>query len=229
MAEPASRNSSGKCESCGYSESHDPNCPRPREAWHKWEDADPEMLEPFYSKWVGLLTSEGLHAKADIATVLALLDQRIHKMETAPRSERPFIPEGWKLVPVEATAAMTFAGLAAHPDLGATGIWQAMYDAAPSEAGAERDPNAPDPVEHARELAAALIEARKELVEIRPEAARYRWLRERPFGADFEHSSIEKGAGWALIFCMPEGSTISANLDKSLDEAMASSAERSER
>ena len=141
-------------------------------------------------------------------------------------SERPFIPEGWKLVPVEATAAMTFAGLAAHPDLGATGIWQAMYDAAPSEAGAERDPNDPDPVEHARELAVALIEARKELVEIRPEAARYRWLRERPFGADFEHSSIEKGAGWALIFCMPEGSTISANLDKSLDEAMASSAER---
>lgn len=95
------------------------------------------------------------------------------------------------------------------------------------EAGAERDPNDPDPVEHARELAVALIEARKELVEIRPEAARYRWLRERPFGADFEHSSIEKGAGWALIFCMPEGSTISANLDKSLDEAMASSAERS--
>lgn len=95
-----------------------------------------------------------------------------------------------------------------------------------SEAGAERDPNDPDPVEHARELAAALIEARKELVEIRPEAARYRWLRERPFGADFEHSSIEKGAGWALIFCMPEGSTISANLDKSLDEAMASSNER---
>lgn len=94
---------------------------------------------------------------------------------------------------------------------------------AESKAGAERDPNDPDPVEHARELAVALIEARKELVEIRPEAARYRWLRERPFGADFEHSSIEKGAGWALIFCMPEGSTISANLDKSLDEAMASS------
>lgn len=72
-----------------------------------------------------------------------------------------------------------------------------------SEAGAERDPNDPDPVEHARELAAALIEARKELVEIRPDAARYRWPRGRTFGADFEHSSIEQGAGWALIFFMP--------------------------
>lgn len=40
-----------------------------------WRNADPEELEPFYSKWVGLLTSEGLHAKADIATVLAMLDR----------------------------------------------------------------------------------------------------------------------------------------------------------
>jgi hypothetical protein len=52
-----------------------PAQPPASEAWKRWRDADPEALEPFYSKWVGLLTSEGLHAKADIATVLALLDR----------------------------------------------------------------------------------------------------------------------------------------------------------
>jgi hypothetical protein len=52
-----------------------------REAWEGWQDADPEALEPYYTKWVGLLTSEKLHAKADIATVLALLDQRISQLE----------------------------------------------------------------------------------------------------------------------------------------------------
>lgn len=42
--ESSSRNSSGKCESCGYVESHDANCPRPRhaeaEAWAERHDID---------------------------------------------------------------------------------------------------------------------------------------------------------------------------------------------
>ncbi len=41
-----------------------------------WENADPELLEPWYTHWVGALTAQGLHDKADIATVLAILSQR---------------------------------------------------------------------------------------------------------------------------------------------------------
>lgn len=42
-----------------------------------WKDAEPLDLEPFYSHWVNELTAQGLHAKADIATVLAILSRRI--------------------------------------------------------------------------------------------------------------------------------------------------------
>lgn len=42
-----------------------------------WDEADPEALEPWYSHWVGELTAQGLHAKADIATVLAILSKRL--------------------------------------------------------------------------------------------------------------------------------------------------------
>lgn len=48
----------------------------PSDKWKLWANADPEQMEPYYSYWVGALTSEGLHAKADIATVLALLHQQ---------------------------------------------------------------------------------------------------------------------------------------------------------
>jgi hypothetical protein len=47
---------------------------------HQWEDADPEKLEPWYSHWVMELTAQGLHSKADIATVLAILSQRLSGM-----------------------------------------------------------------------------------------------------------------------------------------------------
>lgn len=42
-----------------------------------WRNADPERLEPYYSHWVSKLTTDDLHAKSDIATVLALLHQQL--------------------------------------------------------------------------------------------------------------------------------------------------------
>ena len=44
-----------------------------------WQEADPEELEPWYSHWVSELTAQGLHAKANIATVLAILSKRLAK------------------------------------------------------------------------------------------------------------------------------------------------------
>jgi len=44
------------------------------ERW-QWEGVDLERLEPWYSHWVGQLTAQGLHSKADIATVMAMLSQ----------------------------------------------------------------------------------------------------------------------------------------------------------
>lgn len=49
------------------------------------------------------------------------------------------------------------------------------------------------------------------------DAERYRWLKARLLGADFECSAIEPGAGWALTFHMPEGATVSADLDATID------------
>lgn len=53
---------------------------------HEWENADPELLEPWYSHWVQQLTEQGLHSKADIATVLAILSQ--HAEDSAHDSLR---------------------------------------------------------------------------------------------------------------------------------------------
>lgn len=37
-----------------------------------WRNANPMKLEPWFARWMMALTSEGLHDKADIATVLAM-------------------------------------------------------------------------------------------------------------------------------------------------------------
>lgn len=52
------------------------------------------------------------------------------------------------------------------------------------------------------------------------DAVRYRWLKERLMGFDFESKAIEEGAGWALVFCMPEGSDVPGDLDRVVDAAM---------
>lgn len=49
---------------------------RPSEKWKFWRTARVMELEPYYCYWVSHLTSEDLHAKADIATVLAILHQQ---------------------------------------------------------------------------------------------------------------------------------------------------------
>ena len=54
---------------------------------HQWEDADPAALEPWYSHWVMELTAQGLHDKADIATVLAILSKRIADRSSCEQRE----------------------------------------------------------------------------------------------------------------------------------------------
>ena len=43
----------------------------------------PFKLEPYYSRHVAAMTSEGLHAKSDIAAELAWRDQRCQRLEDA--------------------------------------------------------------------------------------------------------------------------------------------------
>lgn len=43
----------------------------------QWQEARPMELEPWYCHWVNELTAQGLHAKSDIATVLAILSKRL--------------------------------------------------------------------------------------------------------------------------------------------------------
>jgi len=43
-----------------------------------WRNANPRELEPQFSIWMNALTAEGLHQKADIAIVLAILDREIN-------------------------------------------------------------------------------------------------------------------------------------------------------
>ncbi len=53
----------------------------PSDRWKHWREARPMELEPHYCYWVSHLTSEGLHAKSDIATVLAILHQQRDDLE----------------------------------------------------------------------------------------------------------------------------------------------------
>ena len=62
------------------------------------------------------------------------------------------------------------------------------------------------------------IFAVEEPTEDEKDAARYRWLRGRLIGADFDWN--ETGAS-ALVFEMPKAARISASCDKTIDDAMA--------
>lgn len=46
---------------------------------------------------------------------------------------------------------------------------------------------------------------------------RYQWLKERLFGANFEYELDEEDTMSALIFMLPEGAAVSANLDATID------------
>ena len=70
--------------------------------------------------------------------------------------------------------------------------------------------NAQMHMEAARDLAVQLEAAQAD-------AERYRWLRERLIGADFDWQ--ESGI-YALVFEMPEGVGVSADCDKTIDAAM---------
>lgn len=68
----------------------------------QWGDVDPEALEPWYSYWVSEMTSQGLHSKADIATVLAVLSDRLAKASavTEVGTHTPLL-RGWQLILTE--------------------------------------------------------------------------------------------------------------------------------
>jgi hypothetical protein len=75
---------------------------QPSTQWKFWREARVMELEPYYCYWVSHLTSEGLHDKADIATVLAILHQqrddahadalRLHKDKMALIDEKISAP-----------------------------------------------------------------------------------------------------------------------------------------
>jgi hypothetical protein len=86
------------------SRSHDDE---PSAAPGDWRAVRPMDLEPYYCHWVNKLTADDLHAKSDIATVLALLHRelddvkadylRVHKEKTDllfARSESGALPPG---------------------------------------------------------------------------------------------------------------------------------------
>lgn len=53
------------------------NCETPSAAPGDWRAVRPMDLEPYYCHWVNKLTADDLHAKSDIATVLALLHREL--------------------------------------------------------------------------------------------------------------------------------------------------------
>lgn len=53
----------------------------PSDAPGNWRAARPMELDPYYCHWVSKLTSDDLHAKSDIATVLALLHRELDELK----------------------------------------------------------------------------------------------------------------------------------------------------
>ena len=58
-----------------------------------------------------------------------------------------------------------------------------------------------------------------ECQKLRKDAERYRWLKERLLGADFDW-----GGAQVLVFEMPAGFSVSADADATIDDAMAEAA-----
>lgn len=55
---------------------------------------------------------------------------------------------------------------------------------------------------------------------LKEDSARYQWLKGNLYGADFEYGEPSTSV---VVFFWPDGATISADLDKSIDGAMAAS------
>ena len=60
-----------------------------------------------------------------------------------------------------------------------------------------------------------------EFLELRRDAERYRWLRERMLAADFDYNG---GGTQALVFEMPDGLRYGADCDATIDAAMTKDA-----
>ena len=52
-----------------------------------WSNTMPWDLEPHFGRWMTALTTEGLHAKSDIAVVLAMLDRNAEAAASAEVAE----------------------------------------------------------------------------------------------------------------------------------------------
>lgn len=75
-----------------------------------------------------------------------------------------------------------------------------------------------DPENKVVDPGADSLEEHPETVAANEDAARYRWLRDRLIGADFDWN--DSGTS-ALVFELPKEALISANCDKTIDDAMA--------
>lgn len=58
-----------------------------------------------------------------------------------------------------------------------------------------------------------------EILYLRRDAARYRWLKDRVFGADFSYGDGDESF-CALVFKIPDDMQVSGDLDRTLDAAM---------
>jgi multidrug efflux pump subunit AcrA (membrane-fusion protein) len=70
-------------------------------------------------------------------------------------------------------------------------------------------------------LAAENVALLAERDALRTDAARYRWLRDRFFGVNWDYELDDFDTMEALVFMMPEGISVSANLDATLDAALS--------
>ena len=122
--------------------------------------------------------------------------------DTAPQPAQ--VPEGWRLVPVEPTTEMLGEGaiaLFAQSREPLSSAYRSMLAAAP------RCPML---------TAAPSGDAKREAEELRKDAERYQWLRNRIFAADFDYGGLDAPC---LIIAFPKGSIFTSDADATIDAA----------
>lgn len=114
------------------------------------------------------------------------------------------VPEGWRLVPVEPTTEMLGEGaiaLFAQSREPLSSAYRSMLEAA------QRCPML---------TAAPSGDAKREADELRKDAERYQWLRNRIFAADFDYGGLDAPC---LIIAFPKGSIFTSDANETIDAA----------
>ena len=123
---------------------------------------------------------------------------------THPAPPSVAVPEGGRLVPVEPTTEMLGEGaiaLFAQSREPLSSAYRSMLAAAP------RCPML---------TAAPSGDAKREAEELRKDAERYQWLRNRIFAADFDYGGLDAPC---LIIAFPKGSIFTSDADATIDAA----------